>query len=221
MRVIIAAAGDATRWSNYLNTPKHLIKIDNEPILYRTVRLFKERGITDIYIVGPDDNRYRIKGTKLFIPIKNPKNFDADKFLSSETLWSLTERTVVIFGDVFFTEQAIDTIINDKSNNWVAFGRYSKSDITGSTYGEMFGHSFFPNNIKDHKNALLHVIDLVNRQFANKGNGWEHYRVMQRVPDIEVKVHQIYENFVEINDWTEDFDFPKDYDRFIKRWNKK
>lgn len=38
-RYIIACSGGGTRWENYLNTKKHLIKIGNEPLLDRTIRL--------------------------------------------------------------------------------------------------------------------------------------------------------------------------------------
>lgn len=36
---IVIAAGHATRWGDYRGTPKHLIEVDGEPILHRTVRL--------------------------------------------------------------------------------------------------------------------------------------------------------------------------------------
>jgi len=222
MRVIIVAAGEGSRWGNYKGVPKHLVEVDNETLLHRTVRLLKKYSIIDdIFIVGPNDNRYKINETNLFVPKKTPENFDADKFLSSEELWSKKTRTVIIFGDVFFTDEAIDTIINDNSSLWMSYGRYSGSNITGSKYGEMFGHSFFPNDIEKHKRSLLHVIELVKKRLAKKGNGWEHYRVMQDVPDDKVNIHKIYKNFIEINDWTEDFDYPQDYDMWIERWKSK
>ncbi|NLG07519.1 NTP transferase domain-containing protein [Candidatus Peribacteria bacterium] len=77
MRVIIIAAGDGTRWKNYLGVPKHLVPIDNEPILHRTVRLLKKLDINDIHIVGPNDDRYHVSDTRLYVPVKNAKNHDA------------------------------------------------------------------------------------------------------------------------------------------------
>ena len=71
IRAIIIAAGEASRWGNYKGIPKHLIEIDNEPILYRTVRLLKENDLDNIYIVAPDDDRYKVPGSKLYIPKKN------------------------------------------------------------------------------------------------------------------------------------------------------
>ena len=50
MKYIIMADVDGKRWNNYIGIPKHLIEINGEPILARTVRLLKENGIDDIVI---------------------------------------------------------------------------------------------------------------------------------------------------------------------------
>ena len=42
---ILLCGGEATRWNNYLNSPKHLINIEGERLLDRTTRLIKEAGI--------------------------------------------------------------------------------------------------------------------------------------------------------------------------------
>lgn len=82
-RAIIIAAGDGTRWGNYLDRPKHFIEIDGETILHRTVRLLNENGITDVHVVGGRDPRYLIAGSELYLPNLNPDNGGADKFLST------------------------------------------------------------------------------------------------------------------------------------------
>ena len=45
-KLIIIAAGEGSRWNNYKNTPKHLIKINGETLLERQVRLFPEFDVT-------------------------------------------------------------------------------------------------------------------------------------------------------------------------------
>jgi choline kinase len=87
MRAIIIAAGEATRWGNYLGVPKHLIPIDGEPIAKRTIRLLKDRGVSDIFLVGLDSDLYRLTGSKFYLAKKNPEYAGADKFLSSKELW--------------------------------------------------------------------------------------------------------------------------------------
>lgn len=64
MRVFITAYGESTRWNNYLGVPKHLIPIDDEPLIHRTVRLLKENGFDDIVIIGD----YQVDGTRNHIP---------------------------------------------------------------------------------------------------------------------------------------------------------
>lgn len=218
MRAIIIAAGDATRWANHLGTKKHLVKVNNEPIIYRTVRLLLERGVTDIFIVGPDEDEYKIHSTQLYIPEKNVTNHGVDKFLNSESLWNKEERTIVFYGDVFFTDQAMDSIVNYTNKDWTLFCRFTGSVFTGSKFGECFAQSFYPSEIELHKEKLLFVAESVNKKHLKKSGGWEHYRAMNGVSGRELRQHLIYEKYFVIDDFTEDFDFPEDYDRFIQRW---
>jgi hypothetical protein len=218
---IIIAAGDATRWGNHLNVPKHLVKVDGEPILNRTIRLLNERGVTQVYVVGPDDDRYRIDGSELYIPKKNKHNLDADKFLNSEPLWNTDGRTIVCYGDVFFTDEAMDTIVFSEIKDWTLFCRFDKSTYTGTPWGECFAQSFYPEHIKQHKDALLHIAELRRHKKILRCGGWEHYRVMCGVEDSKLNKHFRHGNAVNIDDWTDDFDFPDDYNRFIKKWNNR
>lgn len=223
-KVIIIAAGEATRWGNYLNVPKHLIEIDGEPILYRTVRLLLENGMEDIHIVGPeDDDRYRVEGTKLFVPEKDyQRNADADKFLNSESLWNREGRTIVLYGDVFFTEEAMKTICGSTSTDWKLFCRLNGSKITESPWGECFAQSFYTKDLERHKENLQYIAKLYNHSVIKKCGGWEHSRAMAGVKKALVRVHQHYPEVQHIiDDWTEDFDTPEDYDSFMKNWSKK
>ena len=221
MKAIIIAAGEGTRWGEYLGIPKHLALVDNEPILHRTVRLLKENFVNDITVVGPDDDRYKTPYSTLYIPKITPSYGDADKFLSSEELWNLSGKTITLFGDVFFTDAAIKTIITTDRNCWTVFGRSKSSHITGGKYGEIFAHSFTPNDIPKHKGSLNILVEAVRKKDAKKGSGWEHYKVMQGVRGRDIRRSKIVidNDFIEIDDFTEDFDFPEDYNRFIQRWN--
>lgn len=221
MRAIIIAAGEATRWQNYLGIPKHFAPVDGEPILFRTIRLLKERNITDVFVVGPDSDQYKIPGSTLYVPLKAPENQDADKFLNSKSLWSKECRTVVFYGDVFFTDNAMDFIINFKSSEWTLFCRFDKSSLTGTKWGECFAQSFFPSDISLHEEKLYYIADLKKRNIINRCGGWEHYRAMNGALEKQVNKHKRYQKHFIIDDWTDDFDYPEDYDRFIKKWNNK
>jgi hypothetical protein len=220
MRAIIIAAGEGLRWGDYLGIPKHLAEVDGEPVLYRTARLLKQNGVSEIIIVGPTDPRYKLDKVNLFVPEKHPEYADADKFLSSEILWNTKGRTITLFGDVFFSEEAMTTIVSCDRKIWTVFGRSTGSEFTGTQYGEIFAHSFFPEDIPKHKECLEILVGAVNSKDAKNGSGWEHYKVMQGVRGRDIRRSKIItdNNFVEINDFTEDFDYPDDYDEFIKRW---
>ena len=218
---IIIAAGSATRWGNHMGVPKHLIVIEGEPILYRTVRLLKERGVKNIYVVGPpDDPRYEVPGSKLYIPTKDRSNHDADKFLNSSPLWNLSGRTIVFYGDVYFTEEAMDTIINWYDMKWTLFARFGASKFTGTKWGECFAQSFYPQAIPKHRDMLIYIAALMNDKVIRRCGGWEHYRAMNGAREKNVSKHIKYKRLVEIDDWSDDFDYAQDYDRWIENRKK-
>lgn len=221
MRAIIIAAGEATRWNNYLGIPKHMAPVDGEPIIYRTVRLLLERGIKDIVVVGPpDDDRYKIPGSTLYLAKKNPAYGDADKFLSSKEMWSTDDRTVVFWGDCFLTENAMDKIVGDDRRIWNIFFRFNRSSFTGCPYGEIFAHSFFPEHQQEHLEKLYYIADLYSKKVLTRCGGWEHYRAMHGAVDKQIGYHKKFSAGVEIHDFSDDFDSALDYDRFIKAWEK-
>jgi hypothetical protein len=220
MKAIIMAAGEQTRWGNSFGVPKHLIPVNHEPIVKRTIRLLRDQSVVDISLVGPDSDLYRIQGSKLHVPKKTPAYADADKFLSSQELWNTTGRTITLFGDVYFTEQAIRVIVNDTDTNWKVYGRPTPSNITGKKCAEIFAHSFYPADIDRHRQMLFYIIELYNQGKINDCRGWEHYRAMHGARGAEVDKHEIYGNFTVIDDWTEDFDKAKHYIRFCQRWEE-
>lgn len=187
---------------------------------YRTVRLLNERGVNNVYVVGPQDDRYNIEGSELYIPTKNPRNHDADKFLNSASLWNTEGRTIVFYGDVYFTEDAMDKIVSSQIKRWRLFCRFGKSSITGTLYGECFAQSFYPTDISKHQKSLEYIAALREKNIINRCGGWEHARAMHGARGRAVRVHRKYPGYIEINDWTDDFDKPQDYDRWTANWEK-
>lgn len=123
--VVIMAAGQSTRW--HAETPKHLAEINGEPILYRTVRLLRERGIDPIVTT-----RWEGQWSPLFREfVSTPNDLEIDR------VWGNREHIPCIFlyGDCYYTEQAINIILADK-HDWWFFGR-SKGNESKS-HGEMF-----------------------------------------------------------------------------------
>lgn len=215
-RALIICAGEATRWGNYLDTPKHLIEIEGEKILHRSVRLLKENGIDDIHVISKDDPRYKVEGANQFIAELNPKNADADKLLSSQKLWEKADRILIIYGDCYYTEEAMKTIVESKEKDWHIFCRPDASAITGTPWGEIFCYSFYRKDFDLIKNGLHHVAGLHQKGLLKRCGGWELYRHLLGRPDANLRIHKMGDHYTKIDDWTDDFDYPKDYDSWIQ-----
>ncbi len=213
MKWLICCAGEMSRWKNYLNTPKHLVKINGESLLQRTIRLINLYDTdADINIIALND-KYIIPGTNLIkieehyktLPLKSVIHF------SSEILTN-----IMIFGDIYFTENCIKKIADTYIKNCpIFFGREKNSTITLCPYGEIWGIMFNFNHI----NLIKDSINILERKHKNgkikRLKHWELYRFLNNIP---LKKHKITDNFIEIDDFTEDFDYPIDYDNWIKQY---
>lgn len=191
MKYIIMCAGKGTRWNNYLDVPKHLIEINNETLLGRTTRLLKENGITDYVITGSDE-RYTQYGN--LIP-QTDNDCEIDRFEES----IVNGEVCYLYGDVYYTEDAIKTIINTKTENV-----------------EFFGHEFeiFGIKVKDLELFFTHkhkVKELYLEKKIERCIGWEIYRSINNIPFDE---HLITEKYTKILDGTDDIDYPEDYETF-------
>lgn len=216
VKYIIICAGEATRWNNFMGTAKHFAVLNNEPILNRTIRLLDENNVApeDIYVVSKD---YSIDKVNNYHPKLNKNNHDADKFLSSKDLWNKDGRTVILYGDVYFSEYAIKTIVNEPCEYWRIFCRPTPSEITGTPYGECFAVSFYPHDHKLAKANLKKLIYLYKGSLLNRIGGWEWARIMAGVPIKHLDEHQdMLPVYITIDDETDDLDFPEDYLRLEK-----
>lgn len=217
-RVIVICAGEGERWGDYLGVPKHLIEVDGERLIDRTVRLALEHGATDVTVVAKrGDTRYSVKGARRAMAKLNPENGDADKFLSSKHLWDKEGRTVVLYGDVWFSDEAMRTILSDTHTDWRLYARFGPSQTTGATSGECFAVSVYPGQHDEWTAALERVAAMWRDSRLKRCGGWETYRAMHAVPDDQLSKHRRYTRHLWIDDWTEDFDKPGDYDTWMQR----
>lgn len=196
MKYVIMAAGQGKRWSNYLGIPKHLIEINGETLLERTTRLLKENGIEDYVITGHDE-RYAKYGK--LIPQTN-NDCEIDRFEEFD------EPVCYLYGDVYYTEEAIKTIIKHENRDVLFFG--SNFEIFAVKVNNL---EFFYSN----KNRIK---ELYLKGVIGRCIGWEVYRSINGIP---FKQHLITTRYIKILDGTDDIDFPEDYENFKKRMEKK
>jgi len=220
-RAIIIADGEGTRWKNHLGVPKHLIKIDGERLIDRAVRLLIENNVEDVYVVGPDD-RYKVSGAKLYTATHEKSNGDLDKFMNSANLWNDDGKTIILYGDVYFTENAMKSIVEYNEVDFALHCRPFNSYLTGTPYGECFAITFYHQHREELQKVFHNIIDAFKNGTIKRMGGWEVYRFFMLSRGIYPKdrLHEHWltgHNLNAINDWTDDFDYPGDYDRFIKR----
>lgn len=109
---ILICAGEQIRWNNYLQTNKHLINVNNERLIDRTVRLIHEYfDDTKIYVVAKTDE-YIVPNSELYVPTLNSNNGGLDKFLSSSNLWDTNARNIIFYGDIWLSENGMKIISN-------------------------------------------------------------------------------------------------------------
>lgn len=111
---LILAAGKAER-HNGGNKP--LLKIGSETLLERTVRQIKPH-VGSIYLVTHREDLSH-PDCKSFKPPSH--DFICDTLHSTSLIWCLGSRTIVLLGDVYYTEWAISFILH-YANEVAAFG---------------------------------------------------------------------------------------------------
>ena len=199
IRVLILAAGEGSRWGNYRDTQKHKLVIEGEVLIERTVRQFLGYS-SDVVVVGSDKS-YEVSGDLCYIPPYFRRWEDMAKFWSTKDIWS-KDRTVLVFGDVYFTDEAVETIMKDEKE-LTFFLRSEGSKLTGKPWREIFGIAFDGSASEMLKDKISKIIESGT---AYRTGGWHLYKKLK---------NEYKETFsVEIDDWTEDFDFPIDIDRW-------
>jgi len=207
-RVVIMAAGGGARWKNHLGVPKQLAPVKGEPVIKRTIRLLKERGITDIWVTVKHKGQYGDLGVKEYVPVDN--TYGIDRIYSSREL----APAIWLYGDVYYTEKAIDTILSDEHDFWF-FGRYKKGRIKNNR--EML--AIKANSFVIKKAGELR--EMVKQGILRNPIGQTLHRYIEggkpqsgtiKLPRFQYR-DWLY--FTEINDGTDDFDTPQQYDKFM------
>lgn len=204
--VILANSNDKT-----FDIPRQLIEINGEPIVKRTIRLLKENGVKDI-IVTACDKRFDGLDAKRY----EPKNYNYD-YKTGKGYWLnafppelMNEPVCFIWGDVYFSEEAIKTIVETDTDSALFFCSYknNKKEYI-KEHDEPFAYK-----IVDTKLFMEHV-EKVKRMY-DEGKTirnpivWEVYRSLN---GLDVNEHVMTDNYVAINDVSCDIDSKKDVNK--------
>lgn len=215
--VIIPAAGSGERWNHHLGIPKRRIPVDGETLLTRTERLARKRcagrgGVRVIAIVPciPEEPPGSVE-------VDEPLELfgcDLDKITCGAPYWSKRGRTVIIWGDVWLSEAGASRMFGEDSGSLAWWGRLGSSRLTGKCYGEIWGLAFEPS---EHARLIAVTASLAAR--LERGENfrplaWMVYAATAG-PDAMLNGRpQATPSWRELDDWTEDFDYPYDFGRW-------
>lgn len=180
--------------------PKQLIKVMGERIVERTARLLRAYGVEDIAI-STNNPIFHCTG----IPIlKHDNDFVWGKNTHSwlKAFYPMTEPVCYIFGDVYFSEEAIKTIVQTETES-VEF--FASSPPFGERYiknwAEPFAFKVKNTKFFFEKVEECHRYDLEGR-FHREAISWELWQVIKNTTLDRIN----YYNYTAINDYTCDID---------------
>ncbi|HEY9375181.1 hypothetical protein [Streptomyces sp.] len=216
--MIVAAAGPQTKWGGHLGVRSHFAPVREElgsdaamPLLGRTLWQ-AARWSDEVCLVGPPDDPepYRelaaMREVHFYVASAGRRN----EFESTRPVWAPGGTNVLLLGDVWFTDVALATVLAHAGEGFRFFGREQASPVTGSPWGEIFAQSWTDTA------EMGRLTEAVRReQDAGHADptkhGWTMLRLLQDTPLREHVVLRPW--WVEINDATDDIDFPEDYSR--------
>ncbi|MCL1799225.1 MAG: 2-C-methyl-D-erythritol 4-phosphate cytidylyltransferase [Eggerthellaceae bacterium] len=194
MKYIIMADGKSDRWDNYLSVPKHFIEIDGEPIIERTIRLLHAYDQKSEVIVTSHNKDYELAGSTRYEPLDN--TLEVDRF----TRELIVDDTCFLYGDTYYTEDAIRRIIQTEAEDILFFGNRDSIVAIKIKDGALF---------EEHVDRVrgLFLIGAIEHCI-----GWQVYQSFQGLP---FNGKGIADKYILFNDKTMDFNDPEDYLRKI------
>lgn len=214
MKYIIMCGGTYT----YMKTPKQLLKVNGERLVERTIRLLKENGVDNIAI-SSNDSRFNNLGVEVIHHENNYKlNEEGNTGYWLSAFYPSDEAVTYLYGDVYYSDKAIRTIINSKTDSVLFFGsRYYKDN---SLYFKEWEEPFGFKVVNQH---IFRCCIEVCKEFKDKGLtkrepvSWELYRVLQ---GYDINKHIIGTNYIAIDDYTTDIDHLEDIKELEKILNE-
>lgn len=197
MKYIIMADGKGSRWNNYNGTPKHLININGETLLERTVRLIKKYDDKSRVIITSHDPRYEVEGAIRYEPKNNI--IEIDRF----TKELIEDNICFLYGDTYYSEEAIKLVINKRLEDITFFGTYKSIVAIRINDSAIF------------KKHLEKVRSLYINGKIDECIGWQIYQSYANIPFKTKEIDEKY--YVVIADETMDFNSPNDFNELIRR----
>jgi hypothetical protein len=203
MKYIIMCGGQYQRWS----TPRQLLKVNGEVILERTIRLLRENGVKDIAI-SSNNSIFGVWGLPLLMHENSYNANGYDNFTGywCDAFYPTNEEVCYIFGDVYFSPEAIKTIVETDTDD-IEF--FASAPPFPPEYQKPWAEPFAlkVKNTEHLKNAISLTKQYQDQGlFKRKPIMWELWQVIQATPLNQINYH----NYTVINDYTCDIDYPEE-----------
>lgn len=197
----ILAGGESSRWQGYQGVKnKCYVKVDGETILDRTIRLLEENGANNFEVIGEDEyssKREAFEG----IAKKSKKPFG------------------ILLGDCYYTEEIIKDAVNRDVYTWQHYYNCLPNEWTGCPWEEGYIHL-----VPDWKWWLEKMTEFNKKCDSGEIDFVKDFQIdryLRGYSPEEYRYHTLDEHDIFWNDRTDDFDFPKDFDNFVKTKDKK
>ena len=195
MRYIIMANGKCQRWGGHCGIPKHLISIDGETLLQRTTRLVHEKDPGSEVIISSANPQCVADGARRHEPAHGAR--EIDRFCYE----LIDDNVCFLYGDTYYTEEAMSLICAEQGADLQFFG--TESSIVAVKVG----------NGAVMRSCMDALISQIEAGLLEDAKGWQLYPYYQGMP---VEGRRIGSSFKLLEDRTMDFNWPSDYEDFIK-----
>lgn len=193
-RYVIMANGKGRRWGNYGGVPKHLIEVEGETLLARTVRLI--RGVAPMadIVISSSDRRCAVPGIRRFEPALH--ECEIDRFAQE----LICDNVCFLYGDTYYTEESVWVISSAEVTNMLFFGSCKTIFAVRSRFAETM------------RGNVVALRSLFLNGGINVCKGWQLY---QRYAGLPLGEPCIGDDYVLIEDGTRDFNSPEDLNEFV------
>jgi len=190
LEYIIMADGQGSRWNGKEHKSKCAISIDGETLLARTVRLVRLFDADSRIVITTHDSSICVPNAEIWQPKNN--QYEIDRF----TAELLKPNVCYLYGDTFYTEAAMQLIVQTPADHVCFFGSREKIFAVKITDANLF------------RNCYQYVRELYIRQEIQEAIGWEIYHALHGMP---IEGREIGPEYLILEDDTADFNTYQDY----------
>jgi len=217
--------------------PKQLLKVNGEVLVERTIRLLRENGVENIAICTNCD-KFDYLGLPILMQDNQYISDNDNENKKSECCWlnayyPVEEPVCYLHGDVYFSDEAIKTIVNMSVKETMFFCTFDWSDGVKDKRNykgrEPFGYKV--QNYEKFRDAINKLMNMVDNGYFKDGLPpicWHLYRYLNGyslMPNAKnwTEVNNIFGHkgdYTVINDYTTDIDHPEDV-KVLEEWLKR